>query len=214
MLREVAFNDFFTLLFLVCLIALAAAKTKFAKRFNEFITISINSKYLKKYVKDQKFIDGFDALLYINTVLSIAIFCFLMLKQQFLEFKSIDILVLKLAFAIGAFMLIKIMLERLIASVFDIDSIVDKYLFHKMSFKNFLGLVLMPINAFLIYSITPSTILVIVLGVIVFAFYFFGILSFYKANQRLIKNNLFYFILYLCALEISPYVVLYEFITV
>lgn len=32
----------------------------------------------------------------------------------------------------------------------------------------------------------------------------------YKTNRKLIITNFFYFILYLCALEISPYIILYK----
>ena len=35
----------------------------------------------------------------------------------------------------------------------------------------------------------------------------------YKTNGKLIITNFFYFILYLCALEISPYIILYKVFT-
>jgi len=35
----------------------------------------------------------------------------------------------------------------------------------------------------------------------------------FKTNGKLIITNFFYFILYLCALEISPYIILYKVLT-
>ena len=37
-----------------------------------------------------------------------------------------------------------------------------------------------------------------------------GLFTSFKAHQSLIKYNFFYFILYLCALEIAPYIILYK----
>ena len=65
-------------------------------------------------------------------------------------------LLFKIAFGIAVFILIKVLLERLIASLFEIDDLVDQYLFQKISYKNYLGLILVPINAILIFSITPT----------------------------------------------------------
>ena len=109
--------------------------------------------------------------------------------------------------------LIKVLLERLIGSVLSIDSIVNDYLFQKISYKNYIGLLLIPVNAFLIYSLKPDTLtFIIVLGILL-VINAIGSLSFFKRNQSVIKKNFFYFILYLCALEISPYVILYKLIT-
>jgi|TARA_R110002049_G_scaffold76188_2_gene195983 hypothetical protein len=106
-----------------------------------------------------------------------------------------------------------VLFERLLSSVLDIEPIIDKYIFEKTSFQNFVGLVLLPINALLIYTLTPNQTLLITLLAILLALQFFGLFLFIKNNLNVFRKSLFYFILYLCTLEIAPYVVLYKIIT-
>ncbi len=210
MFRNIVNNELFTILIVVSLLCIALAKVLFPKRFHDFVYVIGNSKYLKIYARDQKFFDGFDAMLFINLVLSGSIFIFLSYQHLVSDIVVSEILMFKLVVGISVFILIKILLERLIGSLFEIDTMIDAYLFQKTSYKNVLGLVLLPINIILIYSVTPSHIIFYVIMAILILINCFGLMTSFKAHQSLIKNNLSYFILYLCALEISPYVILYK----
>ena len=210
MLREVISNEWFTILIVLSLCILAFAKYAFSNRFNDYLWVIGNSKYLKIYAREQKFIDQFDSLLFVNLVISLSIFTFLGYNTLF-ESLYFDLATfIKLFVGIGAIILIKILLERLIGSLFDIDELIDSYIFQKTNYKNYIGLVLLPINTILIFSIKPTaTIIYIVLGVIILI-NLIGFLTSFKTHQKTILNNLFYFILYLCALEIAPYIILYK----
>ena len=116
----------------------------------------------------------------------------------------------KLTFGVGLFILIKVLMERLIGSLFEIDKLVDSYLFQKISYKNYLGLLLLPINALLIFNVKSSlTIFYVAIGLLLVV-NVIGLVTSFKTHLSVIKNNLFYFILYLCALEIAPYIILYK----
>jgi hypothetical protein len=213
MLRDLISTEVFTILIVVCLLLVASAKLLYPKRFNDFASIVINFKYLKMYSRDQKFLDGFEALLFTNLSIGLAIFSYQFYIKSNISVDTSEILLFKIGSAIALFVLIKVLLERLIGSVLSIDSIVNDYLFQKISYKNYIGLLLIPVNAFLIYSLKPDAFMfTIVLGVLLII-NAIGSLSFFKRNQSVIKKNFFYFILYLCALEISPYVILYKLIT-
>ena len=210
MIREVPSNELFTILLMACLLIVAIAKLVSSKRFTDFIYVFTNSKYLNIYARDQKFFDKFDALLFINLIISAAIF--LVLALQFyngIDFTSINLL-FKITVGIGSFILIKVLIERLIGSLFEIDNLIDAYLFQKITYKNYLGLILLPINAFLIYSFKPSVLLFYIMLSLLFIVNITGLITSFKRHQSLIKNNFFYFILYLCALEIAPYIILYK----
>lgn len=210
MLREIPSHTLMTILMLVCLAAIAGAKLLAPKRFNEFILVVGNSKYLKIYGKDQKFFDYYDGLLFTNLVVSGAIFCVLLI--QYLEFSILVniTLIVKLIVGITVFILVKVLLERLLASLFQIESIIDSYIFQKISYKNYLGLLLLPINAVLVFGISPSKTLLYSIIFLLFIVNISGLLTTYKTYQNEIKNHFFYFILYLCALEIAPYIILYK----
>jgi len=211
MLRPIVFNEIFTILLIICLVLIALAKAFFPKRFNDFIYVLGNFRYLKVYARDQKFIDGFDALLFTNLLVSSSVFGYLIYKTFIGEVGDIYTLLIKLFVGIGVFALGKILIERLIGSLFNIDALIDVYVFQKMSYKNFLGFILIPINAILIYRNVPTENIVQILVVFFVLINCLGLVASYKSYQSLIKSNLFYFILYLCALEISPYVILYKF---
>ncbi len=210
MLREVISNEWFTILIVFCLSILALTKYAFSARFQDFLWVVGNSKYLKIYSREQKFIDQFDSLLFINLIISLSLFCFICYNTLF-ESLPFDILVfLKIILGIGAIILIKILLERLIGSVFNIDALIDSYLFQKTNYKNFIGLLLLPINTVLIFTIKPSTTIIYVILGLLLIINLIGFITSFKAHQKLIIANFFYFILYLCALEIAPYVILYK----
>jgi len=210
MLRNVPTNELFTILIVISIIFIAVAKALFPKRFNDFVYVLGSSKYLKIYSREQKFFDKFDALLFVNLILSSAIFGFIWLGCENNQIvPSIDDL-LKLIFGIGTFILIKVLFERLIGSLFEIDTLIDQYLFQKISYKNFLGVILLPINLLLIYSFKPSLIVFYIIVSIILIINLVGLIATIKTNQSLIKQNFFYFILYLCALEIAPYIILYK----
>ncbi|GAA4804504.1 DUF4271 domain-containing protein [Litoribaculum gwangyangense] len=210
MLRNIISNELFTILLVVGLVIIAMAKLTAPKRFDDFLIVLGNNKYLKIYARDQKFLDIFDGLLFGNLILSLSVFCYL-IYQNLTETREVSFnIMFKLGIGIASFILIKVLVERLIASLFEIDKLIDTYIFQKISYKNYLGLLLLPINALLLYTFKPTlTLFYIIIGLLLIV-NIVGLLSLFKAHQSLIKNNLFYFILYLCALEITPYIILYK----
>ena len=182
----------------------------FPRRFNDFVSVLGNSKYLKIYAREQKFFDQFDALLFGNLVISLSIFGYICLHCSEIQFApTLDVL-FKLAFGIASFILIKVLIERLIGSLFDIDKLIDQYLFQKISYKNFLGLLLVPIDLLLVFSLKPSLIVIYIIIILLLIINLVGLVATIKTHQTLIKQKFFYFILYLCALEIAPYIILYK----
>lgn len=212
MLRDLYTVDILTLTFIGCLIIVALSKSLFTKRFNEFILLLFNSRHTNQYIKEQRFFDLFEGLLFLNFIINLGLLLHTYLSNQASNaIPQID--VFKYALLIGLFLILKVLFERLLSSVLDIEPIIDKYIFEKTSFQNFIGLLLLPLNALLIYSIPPSHIVLITLLAILLSIQLFGLFLFIKNNLNVFRKSLFYFILYLCTLEIAPYVVLYKIIT-
>jgi hypothetical protein len=210
MLREVTSYELFTILMVIGLVFIAIAKLISPKRFDDFIIVIGNSKYLKIYIKEQKFFDQFDAFLFVNLIISASIFGFLIYDFTIRPLEPSVKLMFKLAVGISVFILIKVLLERLIASLFEIDKIIDDYLFQKITYKNYLGILLVPINALLLFSFTPTLNVLYLIVILLLIVNIIGAITTFKPYQSLLKQNLFYFILYLCAFEIAPYIILYK----
>ncbi|WP_159018562.1 DUF4271 domain-containing protein [Algibacter sp. L3A6] len=210
MIRAIPSNELFTILLIIGMAVIAIAKLTARKRFTDFTFVVINSKYLNIYARDQKFFDKFDALLFGNLILSASVFSYIVYKHTY-NITDVSInLMFKIAVGISVFILIKVLLERLLGSIFSIDGLVDQYVFQKISYKNFLGVILLPINGLLLFTLSPTTQVIYgFIGLLVLV-NLIGLITSFKRHQNLIKNNLFYFILYLCALEIAPYLFLYK----
>lgn len=213
MLREIASTEIYTVLLVVCLLLVATTKLLFSRRFQDFIGLLINYKYLKLYNRRHKFFDIFEGLLFTNLTIGLAIFVIISynmspsldLSQHFSLYAAI--------LSIAILFILKTLIERLIASTLKIDTFISKYLFLKTSYKNFLGLLLIPINTLLLFTFDLSQWIIGIFITLLMLINWTGIFFFTKHNVMLIKNNTLYFILYICALEISPYFILYKLIT-
>ncbi len=209
-MRNFISHEWFTIFTIIGLFAIVAAKFVNTLRFNDFLYVVGNSKYLKIYTKDQKFIDQFDSFLFINLALSVSIFSFFA-YSTFISPVTFELIsFLKLLFAISTIIIIKTLLERLIASLFEIDSLIDNYLFQKTTFKNYSGLLFLIANLLLLYTNKYAEIVIIVSFSLICLINLIGFLTSFKNHQKLLNTNIFYFLLYLCALEIGPYILLYK----
>lgn len=209
-MRNFVTYEWLTIFTVIGLMAIVAAKFINTLRFSDFLAVIGNSKYLKIYIKEQKFVDPFDGFLFINLALSTSIFLFFG-YSYFIDPITFNILdFLKILFAISTLMLIKTLLERLIGSLFDIDGLIDHYLFQKTTFKNYSGFVFLTANIFLLYT-TGFAKTILITGFSLFCLInIIGFIISFKNYQKMINPNFFYFLLYLCALEIAPYVLLYK----
>lgn len=211
MLRNSNSVDVLTLTLLGCLIILALSKMLFPKRFNQFATLLFNNRYINQYNKDQQIVDTFEGLLFANLIVNLGIIVYLFLQNNQISTAPLNLFIYTAA--IGLFIIVKVVLEKLISNILAIGPIIDKYNFQRISFRNFAGLLLLPINALLIYTVTPNNTMLITTLAILFLIIIYGVFLFIKNNLNTFKKSLFYFILYLCTLEIAPYIVLYKIIT-
>jgi len=210
MLREVISNEWITILIVICITILTIVKFSYSKRFNEFSWIILNSNYLKIYFKDNKFIDNFNILLFANQIIGVFIFVYL-ISKTYINDLSIDLIIsLKIVGVFIVLIFTKFFIELLIGWIFNINTLISSYLFQKLNYKNFIGIVLIPINIILVYAVEPTEKLIygFLIGLLVLNL--IGFLSTFKSYQKLLLSNFFYFILYLCALEIGPYIILYK----
>ena len=207
------YQDWITLVFLSCFILLVAAKISFPQRFEEFISLLNSGKFIAFKGKENKAFHPFNILLLCMQALVISIFIFIAYRY-FFEFQQPALIVfIRIFTAYICFLLIKAGIEKIIGNIFEMDEKIDYYLFQKFSYRNFISLFLLIASLFLIYSINPTALLIGVIGGTAIAANSIALFIIYRRNQTALGANWFYFILYLCALEIAPYIILYKLIT-
>jgi hypothetical protein len=210
MFREVLFNDLYTTIIVASLAIIVGAKLLNFNRFTGLIRLFGNSIYLRIYFKDHKFLDPFDILLSLNFCINGTLTGILTYTHFAQKIELDALLFIKLVGLLGAWIFLKILLEIGIGYLFDIPKLFHSHVFQQVSYLNFLGIFLLPLNSLLIFVAPNHHLLLVSILVISGVILFSGFMKSIKTYQKLLINNFFYFILYLCTLEIGPYIVLYK----
>ena len=211
--RIVENKDWATALFLFSLVLIALSKSLFENRFSEFIKLIVSDKYLKVYKDSGLIMSWFTIFLFIVQILSFSFFIHLLLNSFGYINKTDGISFIQIFTFLTVFILSKYLIEKILGTAFDIEEFVDQFNLQKVSYRTFIGLFLLPINCFLYYNNSIShNLLIIILSILLIINVFTYLLSI-KNHQNILIGNLFYFILYLCALEIAPYYFMYYWFT-
>ena len=211
--RFYEYQDWITLLFLACFILLVVAKTQFPQRFEEFSSLLNSGKFIAFKGKENKAFHVFNILLLIIQALSVSIFLFIVYRYFYSNESHHLIIFVRIFTAYSCLVLIKAGVEKIIGNIFEIDNRIDYYIFQKFSYRNFISIFLLIASLLLIYTISPTAMIIgLVGGSAIFA-NAISLIIIYRRNQSVLSANWFYFILYLCALEIAPYIILYKLIT-
>ncbi|KAA1243178.1 DUF4271 domain-containing protein [Aquimarina sp. RZ0] len=209
--REITATNWITIVILICCLLLAIAKTIDTVRFSDFVLLFNTNKYIVLTPKGSKLSTLFNGILIAVQILSASLFIYVCI--DILGSRNNDmILFFKITTLYLLVLICKMLIEKIIATIFSIESLIEEYLFYKISYRNFLGVTLLPLNLLFVYTIKPSMNVLIFTLVLLLILNLIILFSIYKKNENIILNNLFYFILYLCALEIAPYFILYKLI--
>ncbi|MFC0778144.1 DUF4271 domain-containing protein [Flavobacterium sp. HJSW_4] len=211
--RIIENKDWATLLFVVTFAVVAMTKSAYETRFSEFSKLIFSDKYAKIYRDNSHMKNSFTVGLFFVQVVSFAFFILLTMNIFGHASKTDWILFIQIATFLLYFILGKYLIEKIVAASFNIDDFVELFNLQKVTYRTYIGVLILPINAVLFYynnipQIIPLAIIGISLCISVYS-YFISI----KTYQNVIIGKLFYFILYLCALEIAPYYFLYYWIT-
>lgn len=207
-------KDWATLLFVACFALIAINRNVFGTRFSEFIKLAVSDKYTKIYKDSGNMLSWFTISFFFIQLIS-----FTFLLQFLLSYfnpeidKTSWVSFIQLFTLIAAFILSKYLIEKIIAASFNIEEFSDLFNLHKVNYRTYIGLLLLPVNIFLFYNNSQHPIVIfVILGLIVGASIISYLVSL-RIYQNLILGKLFYFILYLCTLEIAPYYFMYYWFT-
>jgi Domain of unknown function (DUF4271) len=206
-------RDWATIVFVVALLLVAVTRSVFENRFAEYIKLVASDKYVKVYRDSSHLMSGFNVVMFLVQLVSLAFFVQLMLSYFGHASKTDWILFIQIISFLAVFILAKFLIEKIIATAFNIEEFTEQFNLQKVTYRTYIGLLLLPIDVILFYNDQPSKSLVFALIAIVLATNLLTYLVSLKNYQNLFLGKLFYFILYLCALEIAPYYFMYYWFT-
>ena len=205
--RAIESLDWITFILVGCVILVTVLRVVYPKRFDDFIKLPISNNYFLTKGKFEELKHPFSVLFFLIQVLTLSLFIFLFFLVKGGLSATIFI---KITLASFTFILMKTCIEKLIGSIFDIETIINNYIFTKLSYRNFISLFLIVLNFIFYFSVEPTMLLLFIFSGLIVVLNLFILFINYKNYRSLIFSNFFYFLLYICALEISPYLILYK----
>jgi hypothetical protein len=214
-LRNIENIDWVTLLIFGSLLLIVIAKSTFYNRFMNFIILPFNNKYIFLYNKKDKLMNWFHIFLTIFQVINFSLFLYLSWKIFFgsLEDSSFNSYVFPIILgSLLVFLIAKVFLQLGNGFVFNSNKKIGELIFRKLSYLNHSGLVMLLANITLSYIFIGSKNVVYVAVFLILLINVIGWITLLRNQQKFITNNFIYFILYLCALEIAPWVIIGSFL--
>lgn len=212
--RNIEHNNWITLILLFILVIILIGNLLFPEKFTEFKKIFFSTKYFSSHQKKPSVLNFFSFTLYLAHALTLSLALYILFKAKAIfEVEYNFTFYLQIFIILNSLIGIKYLFEKIIASIFSMDKVIDNYLFYKITYKNLLAFSLYPVLLIVTYTWEPSMNILILITILYLVLNLFVLLKYYSKHQKLIYKFSFYFILYLCALEIAPYIILYKVIT-
>ncbi|RVT78366.1 DUF4271 domain-containing protein [Flavobacterium sufflavum] len=211
--RIIESKDWATLLFVLAFGIIAITKAIYGNRFSDFINLLFSDKYSKVYRDSSQLKSSFTISLFFVQVISFAFFIQISLSIFGYASKTDWILYIQIITFLIFFILSKFLIEKIIATTFNIEEFVEQFNLQKITYRAYIGIIILPINILLFYHNTVSQNIPIAIISIILVLSILTYSLSIKKYQSLIFSKLFYFILYLCTLEIAPYFFMYYLFT-
>lgn len=211
--RMIGARDWATVVFVLLIAIVVVVKSVFETRFQEFMRLAFSDKYLKVYRDSSYLMSGFTIFLFLVQLASLAFFIQLLLHHFFQTSKTDGILFVQILTFVSVFVLSKFLIDKIIGNAFNIEEFADQYNLQKVSYRTYVGLLLLPVDLILFYNSDASNLLIYFIIVVILLLNMLTYILSLKNYQNLLVGKLFYFILYLCALEIAPYYFIYYWFT-
>lgn len=206
---NVSFLSWIFPLFLFVFVVTACLKIAFPNRFTEYIRLPLNNKYIVIYEKKERKTHLFTVVSLFLQWVSLSLFAYVwMLFQNFSSAISTGFLFLDVSVSILVFILLKLLIQKSIDNLFELKSFYRSYVFTRIAYSSYAAILMIVLLFFITYSVALKEIHFHFLLVIFLLINILGWITIVKANQKVIKSHILYFILYLCTLEIAPYILL------
>jgi hypothetical protein len=191
---------------------LVLAKSTFYVRFLNFIILPFNNKYIFMYNKKEKLLNWFHIFMTIFQVMNFSIFIYLAFKVLYKDSAILKMesgySYLIILWGLLLFTLIKVSLQLGNGFIFNSNKTISELIFKKLSYLNYSAIVMFAANVVLCYMYKDSEIVVYVAFFLILLINVIGWVTLLRNHQNFLASNFFYFILYLCALEIAPFVII------
>jgi hypothetical protein len=211
--RIVENKDWVTLVFIMAFGIIALTKSVYENRFEDFVKLIYSNKYTRIYRDSSHLMGMFSISLFFVQIISFSFFIQILLSYLGYGSKTDWILFIQIFTFLIYFILSKFLIEKIIATTFNIEEFNEQFNLQKVTYRTYIGLLLLPVDIVLFYHDSISENIPLLVFYIILALNGLLYLVSIKNYRNEIFGKLFYFILYLCTLEIAPYYFMYYWFT-
>jgi len=199
-------NNWLTLVFLFALLLLVALKTINQEKLFGYSSAFFRKGFIVKKTEERaSLFTVFNTVLLCFAAIIYAVFISLM-TAVFLEIAVGFTVFMTVLCCVFVYLILFLVLDVGLAKLFEAEH-ETSYLFStKTAYQYTISLLLFPVLIIINYSNLSISVLLFVFMLL----FLLSLLLLFVNNKNLILNKLFYFILYLCALEIAPLLIIYK----
>lgn len=200
-------SDWVTVVFIIIFFLLGFAKYLYKERLAELLSSFFSKRYFLNFGKEGQLIFGnFNKILFIVQILSFSLFIFLFVQFYLPNSAELNsfLFYLKIVISLSLFFLIRYFVGVFLGVLFKLNKMQTQLAFSKMVYLFTISILILPFLLLTFYMKTSNLILFqlseVTLAILLIVRYVFVL----NNNKRVLFRGLFYLILYLCALEIAP----------
>jgi len=207
-------KDWITIILLMVITLLIFNKIRHPLKFNKLQTLLYSSSYFGSYSKSTPLLATvFNIIFIVIIVIVISLLLFVAVVQYDLANNNTEIMLFfKILIYVFSYVLVRFVIGFLLAVLFDKEKEQQYFTFLKLSYLSSFSILILPLLIVNFYINSPLFSQLLLIIAVLLLFYFFVLQV--KNNQKFIFSKMFYFILYLCALEIAPYMIVYKLLIV
>ncbi len=209
-LRSLEYNNWISIIFIVCVCAIAIARWLSSYRISDLLSSFYKSRFIKISRNNEK---G-SSILIITSIaiytIQIALLLYLWLQRASSYYSGIKSYLIILTL-VSVFLLSKYYLGKIIAEICSFQNYLEVIEHHRNIYRAMLGYALLILNSIIIYSTHSNYIALKIATIATLLCLLMYNLFLVYTYRKLLFPTMFYFILYLCALETTPYLLLYKY---
>ena len=211
LLRADLNRDWLSLLLIGAFVILGILRYRFPRRMVELMLLPINDKYFTLEGRQKGLGHPFNLVILVIQIITFGLILAALIMIERSSIESIDYEVfLSAILMVSIYLILRYSLDWAVGYIFNCQKILSVYRYQRLSFHHLISLVLLFLFTAAYFSrtsfemITPVFLTGFIFGLLVTLFYSV------RRNSTTLITNFFYFILYICALEIAPYALLYQ----
>jgi len=216
--RQLLTNDWLSLSLLLILSTLLVLKLSNAGKFARLVSLEYIDYYWLLKNRDRHFLSYFEVVVFLLSHLIFSLFLVVFFGDALNAFVDLDFSRIQLTLVLFGVTTVvsfaKFYAERLLNFSINRQSLVEFFIFYKQfvwTYALFLALPFLLLNEYL----RLDSVVFKYAAVIVFVFFsLYNLLAFGYKNRSYLFKNWYYFILYICTLEIVPYFFIYKLFTI